>query len=539
MGIFRRDKSSKSSKQRLDPFEQFDEGISEKSFFADFSATRVANISPTPSESRLVNSPQSEKNSKTAVGKSIRNGFFAKRAAGQYVAILVLAGVAGFTMSKTKVWSYLGSPELVYAYFEVRALDPNGRPIAGAIVKNAGKRVGTTDSFGEWRRYMRVPLGATVPVTLAKKSANEVLYATKNFAVPPEKPEKSEIELRASVQLLAAELNNNLAQTAAQASPNDMMQVNPTTNGKKETAALVSSDRDDTLLPKAKPTTVSLPVSSTNQGVENLVTDHESVWFETNGSPSSALNKEVLPALVQRSREIGLRVDPNSSWKVRLTSLVDKPHKISKDGGGLVMVTSTDGELKGRPREFLRNYQTDARATARGILFVLANHVNKNVTVLRRGERWVATLPKATAEIWRLGPNLTIDGAQSSFLLTREEYSDEKSRGFYLRAGTAEPCAKGLNSCTLKTRSFVENAPVPNWSRLRLKTITSPKEPLRIFVSGYEAHPVGDKLFEYWGLDKSKANVTVIHNGRVVSRLQVLGDVSSPALLGTLNISRR
>ena len=58
-------------------------------------------------------------------------------------------------------------------------------------------------------------------------------------------------------------------------------------------------------------------------------------------------------------------------------------------------------------------------------------------------------------------------------------------------------------------------------------------------MSGYEAHPVGDKLFEYWGLDKSKANVTVIHNGRVVSRLQVLGDATSPALLGALNISRR
>jgi hypothetical protein len=428
---------------------------------------------------------------------------------------------------------------LVYAYFEVRALDPNGRPIAGAIVKNAGKRVGTTDSFGEWRRYMRVPLGATVPVTLAKKAGNEVLYATKNFAVPPEKPEKSEIELRSSVQLLAAELTNNLAQTAAQASPNDMMQSNPITNGKKEPATLVPSDREEVSLPKSKTTPVSHPVASTNQAAENLVTDHESVWFETSGSGSSALSKEVLPALVQRSREIGLRVDPNSNWKVRLTSLVDKPSKVGKDGGGLVMVTSIDGELNGRVREFLRNYQTDARATARGILFVLANHVNKNVTVMRRGDRWVAALPKSTAEIWRLGANMTLVGTQNSFVLSPEEYSDEKAKGFYLRTGVAEPCANGLNSCTLKTRSFLENAPVPNWSRLRLKTTISSKESVKIFVSGYEAQPVGDKLFEYWGLDKAKANVTVIHNGRNVSRLQVLGDANSPALLGTLNISRR
>lgn len=539
MGIFRRDKSSKSSKQRLDPFEQFDDSISDKNFFADFSGARMANISTAQSDSKRLNLSHSEKNSKTAIEKSIRHGFFAKRATGQYVAILVLAGVAGFTTSKTKVWSYLGSPELVYAYFEVRALDPNGRPIAGAIVKNAGKRVGTTDSFGEWRRYMRVPLGATVPVTLAKKSANEVLYATKNFAVPPEKPEKSEIELRSSVQLLAAELSNNLAQTAAQASPNDMMQSNPTANGKKEMATLLPSDREETTMPIAKPTAVSHPVASINQSVENLVNDHESVWFETNGPASSVLNKEVLPALVQRSREIGLRVDPNSSWKVRLTSLVDKPSKISKDGGGLVMVSSVDGELNGRVREFLRNYQTDTRATARGILFVLANHVNKNVTVLRRGDRWVAALPKATAEIWRLEANMTLVGSQSSFVLTREEYSDEKAKGFYLRAGTAEPCARNLTSCTLKTRSFVENAPVPNWSRLRLKTTLSLKEPMKIFVSGYEAQPVGDKLFEYWGLDKTKANVTVIHNGRIVSRLQVLGDANSPALLGAVNISRR
>jgi hypothetical protein len=74
---------------------------------------------------------------------------------------------------------------------------------------------------------------------------------------------------------------------------------------------------------------------------------------------------------------------------------------------------------------------------------------------------------------------------------------------------------------------------------LRLKTASSPKEQMKIFVSGYEAQPVGDKLFEYWGLDKTKANVTVIHNGRIVSRLQVLGDANSPALLGAVNISRR
>jgi hypothetical protein len=72
-----------------------------------------------------------------------------------------------------------------------------------------------------------------------------------------------------------------------------------------------------------------------------------------------------------------------------------------------------------------------------------------------------------------------------------------------------------------------------------LKASALGKEPVKIFVSGYEAKVVGDKVYEYWGQDKSRANVTVVQSGRIIYRGQIVSDSNSNANLALANISRR
>jgi hypothetical protein len=547
MGILRGTKPVTRSIEDIDPFDGLDESFLDKSVFSSSSDKASKKLH------------KSDKNSSASRDVGLASAQVV-RPLRKYLAAAVLIALTGFAVARSEIWNYFGSRQLVYAYFEVRAVDANGRPVAGAVVKNAGKRVGTTDSFGEWRRYMRVPLGATVPVTIAKKhAATELLFATKNFAVPLLKPEKSEIELRGSVQLQITDIKNSQASIAAQVAPNDMMRIAT----KQESAAedLSKNKEGARGLEKELAGTTMTAVASrssdkneTSSGTDlsqasvklqgsdsphSFVSTHESIWFEVSGSTSSALQRDVIPALAQRARELGLTVDQNSPWKVRLTNLMDKPSKVDKEGGGLILISSMDDNSGGSVREFLRNYQLDARGTAKGILYVLSHHVNKNVALQQVSGRWVATLPKSSSELWKLVPGISLAGAGSAFILSEEIFSAAKDQGFVLRNSTMVPCAKTAQNCELRTRSVAEVPPMPNWSRLRLRALTSGKDPMKIFVSGYEAKLVGDKIYEYWGQDHARANVTVVQNGKIATRTQVLSDAANPPTLGAVTVTKR
>lgn len=528
MGILQGKNNASNSSLRFDPFEGLDDAVTDKNLFADLS---VIPDRPLRKTGLSANSDRSE----------VANQRRGKRLA---LAALLLA-ISGFTVARFKPWTYFSSYEIVYAYFEVRALDASGRPIAGAVVKNGGKRVGTTDSFGEWRRYMKVPLGATVPLTIAKKSPNHLLYATKNFAVPPEKPEKSDIELRGSVQLQVVDSNDANARNAVTVTPGEMVRSKAAADKEStsnDTMTLTSVDKsssEEAVSSSGAPAANAKEKVIGQQDYSKFASTHDSIWFELNGSQMSALNREVLPALRKRAADLGLRVDPNAKWKVRLTSLIEKPDRVEKDGGGLLLVSSFDGEKNGASREFLRAYSPEALQTAKTILFSLAHHVNKNVFVQRMGDRWVAALSKSSPDLWKLTAGQELAGDGANFVLSGETFSTDQLSGFYLTKTENDPCLKSYSGCELRTRSFGELPPMPAWKKMRLKVGSLGKDPVKIFVSGYESQQVGDRLYEYWGQDKARVNVTIVQTGRVVYRGQIVNDKTGPVTLGIANISKR
>jgi hypothetical protein len=266
------------------------------------------------------------------------------------------------------------------------------------------------------------------------------------------------------------------------------------------------------------------------------VSDLGSVWF----SASDARNdKELVPALVTRAKELGLKVEKNSPWQIQLTNLIDKPAKISKDGGGLILVSSALSNSSLSSLEFLRNYQVDTRTTARGILFGLVNHVKKNVLLTQTRGRWAAVLPKNSPQIWRLSSNQMIQSSAHGLRLGDEAYVDETMQGFYLKEQKNTPCVPNLTSCYAHTASFLETPPVTGWRRLKLTTAGIGKDAVKVFVSGYSAKALGNNVFEYWGQERAKANVTILQNDRLVLRGAVSGAASAAAIVGSQNLSRR
>lgn len=90
----------------------------------------------------------------------------------------------------------------VLALFEVKAIDPKGHPIPGAKVYFDKKRVGITDSFGEWRRFLKVRKGNMIRLSLLKKKNNFQLYVVKNILVPLRKEKnKNQLVVKHRVKL--------------------------------------------------------------------------------------------------------------------------------------------------------------------------------------------------------------------------------------------------------------------------------------------------------------------------------------------------
>jgi len=544
MGILRQEKSQ-AAHPSLDPFEIYDDLSIDH---ASFLARGNSNTRSDDSQKKVTAQSDRKVNNSLQNGNGSRFGaYFRSIARARLSKVITFGSLAAFTVfvtSKVKPWTYFSQPNLEYAYFEVRALDSDGRPIAGAVVKNAGKRVGTTDSFGEWRRYMRVPLGATIPITLAKKSVNQVLYATKNFAVPPQKPEKSEIELRSSVQLLVANLGDVQAETAATASPNDLMSSQ---NGKAKSnendVALRTLQNDLFKLGSSdqtvKPTHSSVSASSLGS-LETFREDHNAVWFEASDPLAEGILKEVLPALVKRASEIGLKVERNAAWQVKLNNILPKPAILPKDGGGLILISFNESSASGnRQVSFLRNYQKDARTTARSILFGLVTHAKKDVIAQRKGERWVAILSKTSPSVWELNPKTVLKSADRSVFLTGESFSDNESRGFYIKSSKESPCRSDANSCVLQTASIPDTPPVQGWRQLRVKISGVSKEGQKVFISGYEATPLADNVYQYWGQGKVRANVTLLKNNSLLARGFTIGDEKGSAFIGVSNLTQR
>lgn len=84
----------------------------------------------------------------------------------------------------------------------LKVIDPSGRPVTGAHIVLAGKTIGATDAYGEWRRFMKVPLGRTLAISVRKRvDGQHWLTAEKNFAVPAALPKDGEPELKGKIAL--------------------------------------------------------------------------------------------------------------------------------------------------------------------------------------------------------------------------------------------------------------------------------------------------------------------------------------------------
>lgn len=108
-----------------------------------------------------------------------------------------------------------------FVFVEVKAVDPFGRPVSGAEVRFDGKSMGLTDTFGEWRRLLRLTLGTAVPLEIVKKISHEEIRASRTIRLPAKIEDQRNLELRVNVKLntVPQSIENQLSHPPASAAP--------------------------------------------------------------------------------------------------------------------------------------------------------------------------------------------------------------------------------------------------------------------------------------------------------------------------------
>lgn len=478
-------------------------------------------------------------------GRRFKPGTLAAAGCGLVLAF-VGAGVT-FWQSQRDAHNAEGEP---FAYFEVKAIDPDGRPVAGAVVKDDQRQLGVTDSFGEWRRFMRVKPGSTVHLTLAKKVGATTYTAAKNLAVPLKAKNGGDIEVSGSVQL--AQGSPAKAVAKAKATPDAATAVIDSAGDDAVTSAHLTpetggplggeatlADADATFAaaesagaidPRADAEQSVAPASADRTSAAQAFTartsaatapslDLSRVWFTVAENAPEALF-EVLAAVRRRARELGLKLDPNAPWHVTFSHL---PTKATASGAsGLIRVDGFAGES--RLYSFLRNYQEQPLQAARDILWSTVSHVSAPQSAVKHGDAYY--LEPVAPALFTLTPGRSVTDREGRVFGVEREGERLRLTGDSAPAGCATACA-------LATAGLAKAPPVPGWQRLGFKVLGSVGPNTELYVSGYAAERQGDGTFRYWGIPASGANVTVVRDGRIALRTRLEPSAASglPAMI--------
>ena len=432
-----------------------------------------------------------------------------------------------------------------FAYFEIKAIGADGRPVAGATVKNGSEELGLTDSFGEWRRFMRAHLGGTMVLTLTKKTDSGTLKALKNLAVPMKLPANGELELKSRVLMrdagAASVVDSRVVDTSV-VEP----QVTPEQVAKVEAKPAMEAQPSVVAAKAAAPVSTDVialsseetPTSSPTQSVvkeASVVGDssYTSVWVATSGQ-ATAGTRQVAEAMRQRLRELGINLNAASSWQIQLTDL--SVHNPSGQPGHVLKVEGRLAGARGPERiySFLRSYEDAAMATARAVLWESTIHIAKPYTVEKRGDAWV--IGASGSKLWQLAPGQTVYNKSGRPFAV----AGEAPGALRLVVGEWPPC-DSATKCSVTSAGVDRAPPHSDWTKGRLTVLGDVATGATIYVGGYAVRKVEDSTYEYWNNPKVPGIVTVEREGKVLHRLRLAGQRTGMAVLSlpSAPLSRR
>lgn len=410
-----------------------------------------------------------------------------------------------------------------FVFVEVRAIDPSGHPVAGAKVALGKEVKGVTDSFGEWRRYLRLQPGSEVLVRIQKNTRYGVFAAERNLKIPAQVPKNKEPEIKASIQLQPEKIKRVTGQVAAKkAAPierNEALEAVPVA------PAGVGPSVPPVVAPGFDYQRVALVLKLAEADKKDTLAKQQKAYLE----------KKVFPLLQETLQKNGLKLDPSSPWQVAI-QFVAFPDKTPA-----AKVDVRWGMKEGQELSFLRQLTNNPQETAQILAQQVKAHTPKTYAAYRQNGSWYVHQADGTSAYWALqGGEVLRDSEGQAFPVTKEMVNDQQYR---MRLITADekPCSGAKDSCVLITPTLRETAPVAGWRWLKVKIVGNIPKGAHIYLSGFEARRLKENVWEYWGEPGTGANLTMVKGDRILTRRRIQdNEVQVPTIsLQETQVARR
>jgi len=434
-------------------------------------------------------------------------------------AVVAIAGVfwVGSKFSK----HFLKEP---FVYFELKAIDGDGHPVAGADVWIENNRKGITDSFGEWRRYIRMQAGSSLQVRMKKDHQGQSLETLKNIVVPISSREgKKSLEVSGTITLLDPSRPVSYKDGAVAKVKRDKME-----------------DLDRSEISKTVDDAANAEFQESLFGFDRIAVSFiETPMVRTNGlgiNRQNFLRKDVMASVQRYAITNGIAIDSKSPWKLTVK------HLSSGKGKSLIQVTTSfpRGSETGN-ESFLKNYMKTADLTADRIFSTLKMHIPRPYLVLHEGSTWFAMQPKSGAVFWKLASGDRLIGKKGKIFRLRAKgnYQDRIAISSPLN-----PCKNNVDTsrrCVLHSSKVSLVSPRVGWRKLKVKFSNAELSNSDLYFSGYKGTQLTKNVWSYWGPTQGGSNVTMLKRGRVFYRARVANSRGKVALvsLPRPNLARR
>lgn len=386
-----------------------------------------------------------------------------------------------------------------FAYVEIRAIDPNGHPIAGAKVELGSLARGITDSFGEWRRYVRLQPGSTVSLRVIKALPRGEWMAQKKMMIPEKHPLDKELELKTSVQLFPDGVAP--AKPVAVAKPQPATSDQAPKAAEQPLAAAAPGPRFDF-------TRLAISIKPSPRAQVGLLRQLQ-----------SDLEKDVMPALRNRLTDLGIVIDSQSPWRMQL-QLVPLT-----DQTAAVKVILKAPSLRGEEfAVFMRGMQPKVVDTVSQIVNHVRVHTPKTFALKKENNNWFISSESQNSRLFALeGGEVLRDSLGQQFPVAKEMFGDNEYRLRLVTAGEV-PCGKFLAAdavCVVQWPTVQTTPPVQGWRLLQMKILGDLPAGAQVMVSGFAARRVAPTIWEYWGEALTGANLTIVEEDRVLLRMRI------------------
>ena len=459
------------------------------------------------------------------------------------------------------LFGWLRRPHLQapYVLVEVRALEEGGHAVSAARLTINDRPMGVTDSFGEWRRYMRLQTGDQLAIDLSKAGVAS-LQGRKVIRVPPLRSADGGNEVRATIEMRGSRTiaraqtqrpkeNRADAETdfySEETMTRDEGQAlndkagRPPVRGQAARLPTGQLERQpDEEVPRVD---ADAPIEDTNDASLGIYFDDGLSTIAVKFKPSritpanllekhqgDILQQKILPLLVTDLQGLGLKVDKSAAWQVSL-QYVPKEDQV---GYIRAQINWPNPFGQTESTTFIAGFAKTFDETVRALSSLLRVHMKKSYWAFKDNGKWFIDEPSDTKAFWRLrsGFELTdTNGLKFPLQLVSER---DNARRWQLDLRQHQPChnVRQRLRCLVSTQSLKETPPLAGWQKRQMQVQGVLPKDAELFIAGFQATPTSGGRWEYWGHPGSNHKALVLSQGRIIHSEVFVDQMGSPTTL--------